>query len=79
MSDPDDLDIKAVSMQLGKNRTTISRWLHDGVVNNQTGIRIFLRYEMDGGRVNIKREWVSEFIRALQPMRHEDNGECAVS
>lgn len=79
MSDPDDMDIKAVSMQLSKNRTTISRWLHDGVVNNQTGIRIYLRYEMDGGRVNIKREWVSEFIRALQPIRGDDGGECVSS
>lgn len=63
------MDIKGVAMQLDKSYSTVNRWLHEGVVNRQTNERIYLRYEQDGGRLVIKREWVSEFVKALQPAR----------
>lgn len=65
------LDTKGVAMQCDKSYSTINRWLHEGVVNRQTGERIYLRYEMDGGRLVIHKDWVSEFIKALQPYRGE--------
>lgn len=68
-TDADGMDIKGVARQLDKGYATINRWLHEGVVNRQTNERIYLRYERDGGRIVIRREWVSEFVKALQPYR----------
>ena len=67
MTDDDGMDIKGVAMQLDKGYSTINRWLHEGVVNRQTGERIYMKYERDGGRIVISREAVSEFVKALQP------------
>lgn len=76
MGSPEDmLDIKAISGQLDRHYTTITRWLHDGVLNRKTGVRIYLQHEMLGGQIKVKREWVSEFIAALQPPSRGGSGD----
>ena len=61
------LDIKAASTLVDRHRTTISHWLHNGVLNRYTNQRVYMKYEMLGGQVQIRREWISQFIAALQP------------
>jgi transposase len=65
----DDLDIKEVALMLDKGYSTINRWIHEGVLNRQTGIRIYLKHARDGGRISVKRLWVEEFRLALQPFQ----------
>ncbi len=54
-----------------KPRRTLNDWLHRGVLNRKTGIRVFLAYELLGGQIRISRESVHAFINDLKRIGRE--------
>lgn len=74
MPDQDEkMTVKQTGLAYNRARTTISTWVHKGVMNRHTGKRVYLRHEYFGGQIHITRADVSEFLAALN--KKEDSSE----
>jgi len=59
------MTVKQTGLAYNRARTTISTWVHNGVMNRHTKKRVYLRHEYFGGQILITRADVSEFLAAL--------------